>query len=258
VRQFCGISDESLRMPTLGVAMSGGGSRAMVSAIGMLDGLKSNGLLDCMTYVSGLSGSTWAMSVWLSGCLETMDGAASGVSFRHPVHGTADDPWRFGAEYDTARHQYAGLSDPFGPSMGKKSAAVLLNPLQTVPDFYREKLGEILPARSRAASSYRLSDFARFLAQGDYPIPIYTAITPHAHTAQTNTWNWVEFTPFQVASLDGRTMPTCEFAGNDLPSLMGLCGSAFSFHWGHKKVPEWIQNWIRDPSTSVLGGIFQR
>ena len=38
----------------------------MVSTIGWLRGLEKSGLLDCITYISGVSGSTWATGLWMS------------------------------------------------------------------------------------------------------------------------------------------------------------------------------------------------
>lgn len=38
---------------------SGGGTRAMSSLYGSLAGLQELGLLDTVTYLSGVSGSTW-------------------------------------------------------------------------------------------------------------------------------------------------------------------------------------------------------
>ena len=48
-----------LQVPTIAVLGSGGGFRAMVSLSGVFCALKDMGILDCVTYVSGLSGSAW-------------------------------------------------------------------------------------------------------------------------------------------------------------------------------------------------------
>uniref|UniRef100_A0A672H7Y1 Phospholipase A2 n=1 Tax=Salarias fasciatus TaxID=181472 RepID=A0A672H7Y1_SALFA len=50
------------KVPTIAVAGSGGGSRAMTGLLGSLRGLKEIGVLDAVTYLTGVSGSTWAMS----------------------------------------------------------------------------------------------------------------------------------------------------------------------------------------------------
>ena len=43
----------------IAVVGSGGGFRAMVAFSGVMKALYESGVLDCATYVAGLSGSTW-------------------------------------------------------------------------------------------------------------------------------------------------------------------------------------------------------
>ncbi|KAM4662412.1 cytosolic phospholipase A2 delta [Discoglossus pictus] len=49
-------------VPVIAVTTTGGGARAMTSLYGTLSGLKNLDLLDCVSYITGASGSTWAMS----------------------------------------------------------------------------------------------------------------------------------------------------------------------------------------------------
>jgi len=49
-------------LPRLGICLSGGGYRAMLSAMGSLTALQQQGLFDSAHYIAGLSGGTWAMS----------------------------------------------------------------------------------------------------------------------------------------------------------------------------------------------------
>lgn len=46
-------------MPTVGLLGSGGGFRAMVCLSGVFKALSDNGILDCITFSGGLSGSAW-------------------------------------------------------------------------------------------------------------------------------------------------------------------------------------------------------
>lgn len=48
-----------VQVPVIAVAGSGGGFRAMVAFSGVMKALFESGVLDCVTYVAGLSGSTW-------------------------------------------------------------------------------------------------------------------------------------------------------------------------------------------------------
>lgn len=43
---------------------SGGGFRAMVGFSGVMKALYESGILDCATYVAGLSGSTWLVCIF--------------------------------------------------------------------------------------------------------------------------------------------------------------------------------------------------
>ncbi|XP_036423196.1 cytosolic phospholipase A2 gamma-like isoform X3 [Colossoma macropomum] len=49
-------------VPNIAVLGSGGALRAMVGLLGSLSQLKEDGLLDCIMYLSGVSGSTWCMT----------------------------------------------------------------------------------------------------------------------------------------------------------------------------------------------------
>ncbi|KAG9279455.1 cytosolic phospholipase A2 gamma-like isoform X1 [Astyanax mexicanus] len=60
--QQLGISCSVDEVPKIAVIGSGGGLRAMVGLLGSLSQLKEVGLLDSITYLSGVSGSTWCMA----------------------------------------------------------------------------------------------------------------------------------------------------------------------------------------------------
>ncbi len=47
------------KVPHIALLGSGGGQRAMVGLLGSLVQLDKAGLLDCILYLSGVSGSTW-------------------------------------------------------------------------------------------------------------------------------------------------------------------------------------------------------
>lgn len=53
-------------VPVVAILGSGGGFRAMVGFSGVIKALYESGILDCATYVAGLSGSTWYMSTLYS------------------------------------------------------------------------------------------------------------------------------------------------------------------------------------------------
>ena len=49
--------------PCIGVLGSGGGYRALCGFTGAISALHETGLLDCATYLNGVSGSTWSVFV---------------------------------------------------------------------------------------------------------------------------------------------------------------------------------------------------
>lgn len=52
----------SVQVPVIAIVGSGGGFRAMVGFSGVMKGLYESGVLDCATYIAGLSGSTWSVN----------------------------------------------------------------------------------------------------------------------------------------------------------------------------------------------------
>lgn len=52
------------KVPVIAIAGSGGGFRAMVGFSGVMKALFESGVLDCATYVAGLSGSTWLVFIF--------------------------------------------------------------------------------------------------------------------------------------------------------------------------------------------------
>lgn len=47
------------QVPTIGIIASGGGFRAMTAFGGAMKALSDTKILDCVTYLAGLSGSSW-------------------------------------------------------------------------------------------------------------------------------------------------------------------------------------------------------
>jgi hypothetical protein len=87
------------RKPTIGIALSGGGWRAMLSSAAFLDGLSEIGLLDAVSYVAGLSGGSWCVYQLLLSDPQ-----------HNPFHGpNKDNPWLAGKRFNKDIHKYEGL-----------------------------------------------------------------------------------------------------------------------------------------------------
>ncbi|CAO3630753.1 unnamed protein product [Cunninghamella echinulata] len=67
--KFIGVDPMEVELddiPVVAIASSGGGMRALLGLTGYLNGMKKAGILDCVMYIAGVSGSTWAMSLYYS------------------------------------------------------------------------------------------------------------------------------------------------------------------------------------------------
>ncbi|TCD70189.1 hypothetical protein EIP91_004368 [Steccherinum ochraceum] len=68
--RLMGVSEEVVDerdIPVVAIAGSGGGYRAMLNTSGSLVGAQVSGILSCTSYLAGVSGSCWALSVLYSG-----------------------------------------------------------------------------------------------------------------------------------------------------------------------------------------------
>ncbi len=207
------------QMPRIAVCCSGGGHRAMVLTFGFLKGLQDVGLLDCTTYMAGLSGSSWAMAPWIAS-QQSLDNYIATLpsklckgleSVKHPkllkkLSGQLMNKALYG--------QFMSMIDISGPT--------LANTLLT--DFGHDRL------------DVTMSESHAHVVDGRIPLPIYTTVT-----ADVEPYEWLEFTPFEVGSTYLKAyIPTWAYgrkfkygrsvnyaAEQSLGYLMGIFGSAF-------------------------------
>lgn len=221
----------------VGLAVSGGGPRAMCSTVGGMDGLAATGLLDCVDLMTVLSGSSWAVSRWLTNKGDT-----------HAFHGTPDDPWKFGGKLDPTRHQHGEFS------FGEKALNGLVGAVK--PDVaalvHRFKWKALAALTLPAVRVDVLSEWAEFLEEdvvlkgieyhkfcniqtklssGDYPIPICTAIT---RDKDDDSWQMVEFTPWQVRESREPGKRFFDLEQLETKDLIAIWGSAFAVDSIHK------------------------
>lgn len=164
--------------PVIAVACSGGGYRAMLYTIGALKALDESGLMDSITYLVGLSGSTWAIGTWIS--------SGKSVSTFHDwiIDSIGSDMKEIDdddiALIDTvlltkyAAGQSIGFVDVYG--------ACIANDLF---DFFSSDKERVY-----------LSDQASKIADGSLPFPLYTAISAQNPSEQF----WYEFDPYEIGA----------------------------------------------------------
>ncbi len=218
--QLLNIDIPHERVPRIAVCCSGGGYRAMFLSLGFFKGLQDIGLLDCTTYMSGLSGSTWAMAPW--------------VASKQPLNDFID------SLPNKVCHGLKPIYDLSSlDSIAKKLVAKALNGqfLSSV-DLYGDILANsLLTDFGTDRLRTNLSESHAHIVDGSFPMPIYTAVTPNA-----DPYEWFEFTPFEVGSSYLKAyIPTWAYgrkfkyghsinfaAEQSLGYMMGVYGSAYA------------------------------
>lgn len=171
-------------VPQIGIACSGGGYRAMLNTVGSLLGAEDIGLLDCACYISGVSGSTWALAPWVQ----------SGMTVAQLQELLINQLTQNFFEIPLDVRDYTD-------NLLRKS---LFKEPVTLVDIYGIALaGNLLKTLNADPDSIYLHAQASAIANGSYPLPIYATILDEP-VAQ-----WAEFTPFEVGS---------DYLGSFIPS----------------------------------------
>ncbi|XP_019375484.1 PREDICTED: cytosolic phospholipase A2 delta [Gavialis gangeticus] len=169
-------------VPVVAIMATGGGARAMTSLYGQLSGLKKLNLLDCITYISGTSGSTWTMSSLYE------DANWSQKDLERPIneaqkHMTKSKTNTFSVEHVV--HYQRQLSQ-----RAKEGFSISFN------DLWAVALEYILHGK---VNDFKLSDQQRAVSQGQNPLPLYLALNvKENHMSTANFKEWCEFSPFEV------------------------------------------------------------
>ncbi|XP_030644472.1 cytosolic phospholipase A2 gamma-like [Chanos chanos] len=217
-------------MPNIALLGSGGGERAMVGLLGSLVQLEKCDLLDCMLYLSGVSGSTWCMASlykepdWSTKLdavqekiIKRLDG--SEVSW--------SDAWEKLKNYYNQRDNFS-LTDLW---------AVM---------FVTMIVKEIDENTISSQNENHSSD----------PYPIYTVTDKQCKQEELNRDAWFEITPHEAGySLTGAFVDAACFGSQftngtavkkqletDMLYLQGLCGSALA---DEEEIKEWLWKKIK-------------
>ncbi|KAG7274010.1 hypothetical protein CRUP_032603 [Coryphaenoides rupestris] len=217
-------------VPVIALSASGGGTRAMTGLLGSLKGLQEIGLLDAVTYITGVSGSTWCMSTlyqqddWSQ---HNLDGAIEAINDQ----------------------MIKGLSASFSldninsyrREMQKKTQE---GHMVSFIDFWGMALEHLIFGKRTEST---LSDQERAVEQGQNPLPIYTAVNiKDAVTGNKQEAEWCEFTPYEVglgkygAFTSAKKFGSQFFLGHllkklpefPLSYLLGIWSSAMSVSYG--------------------------
>lgn len=166
------------KVPVIAVACSGGGYRAMLYATGALVALSELQLMDALSYVVGLSGSTWAIGTWISSgksIQEFHDWVINNIDFNiTEIDDTDLDLITRTLATKYMSGQPVGFFDVYG--------ACIANDLF---DFF---------ANGDKEQVY-LSNQSTIISDGSLPMPIYPAISAESNASEQF---WYEFTPYEV------------------------------------------------------------
>ncbi|KAI0868924.1 acyl transferase/acyl hydrolase/lysophospholipase [Hypoxylon argillaceum] len=256
-------------VPTIAMCGSGGGLRALVACTGSLLASQEDGLFDCVTYTSGVSGSCWLQSLYHSSITEHhLDRIVDHLKARLGVH-IAFPPAAFASVTSSPTNKLL-LSSMVEKLRGDPNADFGL------VDIYGILLAaRLLVPRGELGvndKDFKLSNQREYIKYGQNPLPIYTAVRheiPDIVEATTGSkgalsekskdiakqegwFQWYELTPYEFFCEEfSAGIPTWAIGrrfnnGRDVPPesgvhlpelrmpiLMGIFGSAFCATLSH-------------------------
>ncbi|XP_061645455.1 cytosolic phospholipase A2 beta isoform X1 [Phyllopteryx taeniolatus] len=213
------------QVPTIALVGSGGGSRAMTGLLGSLKSLEEIQFLDTVSYITGVSGSTWAMTALSKDENWSQDGIDSTIA-------------------ELRKELCKSVLSVFSPEK-----------LKYYKQEMKEKMneGHIVSLTDMAGLIYEqivfgkkitstLSEQQRTVNEGQNPFPIYTAVSMKEKSGFHSEAEWCEFTPYEVGFLKYGTFVRAEDFGSQfflghlvkklpevrIPYLIGIWSSCFS------------------------------
>ncbi|GAA96806.1 uncharacterized protein L969DRAFT_253030 [Mixia osmundae IAM 14324] len=258
---------DALDVPIIGIAGSGGGYRAMVNTIGSLRGAKASGILDCTTYLAGISGSCWALTLYYSLGKGDIEHLISHVRSR--ITTSFFDKTTFDLLTNPPTNSYL-LSGAILKEASEAGEFSLVDAYGTlvasrlyIPDHI-DKLDN---------KHLKLSNQRQYIDDGDYPLPIYSAIRHSIPQFDTV----IELNKQQIRKLASRDKDKVETAESLEKQKRELLSRA-SYQWfemtpyeiGCEELGAWIPTWSfgrrfengksidRKPelSTTIFAGIW--
>ncbi|XP_026939806.1 cytosolic phospholipase A2 delta isoform X4 [Sagmatias obliquidens] len=186
-------------VPVVGIMATGGGARAMTSLYGHLLALQKLDLLDCVTYFSGISGSTWTMA-----------------------HLYGDPEWSQrdlkGPIGHAREHLAKSKLEAFSPErLASYYRELEQRAEQGHPTTFVDLWGLVLEfALHGQVMDQKLSGQRAALERGQNPLPLYLSLNVKENNLQTPDFKeWVEFSPYEVGFLKYGAFIPSELFGSD-------------------------------------------
>ncbi|KAH9811818.1 acyl transferase/acyl hydrolase/lysophospholipase [Melampsora americana] len=250
-------------IPIVGIAASGGGYRAMTSTTGCLLGARQSGILDVVSYISGISGSCWALAGWYSVAGGNLLELSNHIKSRITKPFLDLDNFQLFTDAPTNKYLLAGPVAKLASKGGSTSLVDVYGTLVASRLYVPDDLSHLDPHHLKLSNQ-------RHLLNGSLPLPIYCAIyhqvpdqVQHKNDLEDSesssekaardqsfispSYHWYEMTPYEVGSQDvGAFIPTWALGrafenGRDIEArpeislsiLSGIFASAFTATLAH-------------------------
>ncbi|KFV43464.1 Cytosolic phospholipase A2 epsilon, partial [Tyto alba] len=240
-------------VPIVAVTTAGCGIRALTAMYGSILGLQKLRVLDCVSYISGSSGTTWTMTK----LYEDADWSRKDLGEIIIEARKQAAKCKMGAFcLRSLRNYYRELSQR--TQAGHKTSFI---------DLWGLMIESML---NDGKCYHRLSDQRRAVNQGQNPLPIYLALNVKDKVATKDFREWVEFTPYEVGFLKYGAFIRAEDFGSEffmgrlmkkLPEsricfMQGMWSSIFSknlldaWHAADNSEDFW-HRWTQDKVTEI-------
>ncbi|RXN13578.1 cytosolic phospholipase A2 gamma-like protein [Labeo rohita] len=224
-------------VPNIALLGSGGGQRAMVGLLGSLVQLDKAGLLDCILYLSGVSGSTWCMA----------------SLYKEPDWSTKLDTVK-----DKIIKRLSGERVTWTDTLAKLKKYYYGKDFFSLTDVWAVAF---VTSFVKEIDEHTLTD--HWKEHSKDPFPIYTVIDKHCKQREEGD-PWFEINPHEAGySLTGAFVDAGNFGSQfhegskkkdqdefDMLYLQAVCGSALA-----DEVEIW--KWIKDPSSQTTDKCYQ-
>ncbi|NXF97778.1 PA24E phospholipase, partial [Eubucco bourcierii] len=169
-------------VPVVAIMTTGGGTRALTAMYAHLLSVQELNVLDCVSYITGLSGTTWTMSNlyedpgWSQKDLKrTLNDARKQVLKNKFLACFAPDRLKYYLK-ELCQREQEGHQTCFTDLWGL-----------IIETMLHEK-----------EDSHKLTDQQQALNQGQNPLPIYLSLNVKDKISDQDFREWVEFTPYEV------------------------------------------------------------
>ncbi|NWX13143.1 PA24E phospholipase, partial [Aegotheles bennettii] len=244
---------QDCQVPVVAIITTGGGLKSMTGLYGSLMGLKKLNLLDCVTYISGLSGTTWTMAnlyrdaYWSQKDLDSHISEAQKQATKCKMGCFSMDRMKY-YNKQLCQRKEEGYRTSFIDLWGLMIEYLL----------------------NDGKDPHKLSDQREALCDGQNPLPIYVSVSVRDNYSTNDFKEWVEFTPYEVGLMKYGVFIRTENFGSEffmgrllkkLPEsricyLQGMWSSIFSVNllqiWGlsHSSEDFW-KRWTQDRIEEV-------